>query len=111
MSLNQYINTVLAQAVGRATPPRGPGWPAAVEVFDPLVRRFEKLAQQIELALAGRAALPDTRTGQGFRYHSPQPAQPVLHESETPYKVNATQSHMTPEDPVRPDIEASGDTP
>lgn len=78
-SLNQFINTVLAQAVGRATAPRGAGSPAHAELFDPLVRRLEQVVQQLELAGADRPALPDAHSSEGFLYQSQRPAQSELH--------------------------------
>lgn len=112
VSLNQYINTVLAQAVGRATPTRRPRWPDLAEVLDPLVRRLEKAVQQLDLALTDRSVLPDMRAGQGYLYR-PQPAAALaLHENAASYEANAAQPPTpTGPDKAESDVDASGDIP
>lgn len=110
-SLNQFINTVLAQAVGRATSHRGAGSPPPAGLFDPLVRRLEEVVRQFELAVAGRPALPDAQSSQEFLYRSQQSAQLALHEGQALYQADAAQPSMMAEEASQPDAEAAGETP
>ena len=111
VSLNQFINTVLALAVGRATPTRRPGRPAPADLIDPLMRRLEKLAHQLELAVAGQPALLDTRSGQGYGYPLQQAASLMVHEDNPTYEANVAPPDVTPEDAAQPGEETPGDTP
>lgn len=97
VSLNQYINTVLAQAVGRATPDRRSGQPAPAEVLDPLVRRLEKTAGQLEAALAALSVLPLTSGELPSAYSIQQPDSLAVRENQAEYQAPADRPDVTSE--------------
>jgi hypothetical protein len=103
VSLNQYINTVLAQAAGRAAQPRPRPGAALPEGLDPLLRKLEDLSQRLEHALARQAALPETRHASGIEVRPQQPAQLALREGEAAYGVDTAQPGAATEEPAQPD--------
>lgn len=91
VSLNQYINTVLAQAVGRAMPTYRSGRPTLADVLDPLIRRFEETVQRLELALAGRATLPFTQDESPSAYSRQKRGPLAIREDRAEYEAAADQ--------------------